>query len=110
MAFRYKEGDELKYVAEGKELAKPERNTLIVDFSDIEKFNPRLKEAISDQCYRLYPYLCNAVSNFVRESPVLKDSQIPGTDQSGQVQIPPNKEFYVAFQNVSHSYKYVFFS
>jgi DNA replication licensing factor MCM6 len=103
----YQEDGISKYLPEAKELAKPERNTLLVDFSDVEKFNPRLKEAISDQCYRLYPYLCNAAKNFV------KDNQNPQSTPSGSAtsesnqgaQVPANKEFYVAFENVSHSYK-----
>ncbi len=97
-------------------MAKPERNTLLVDFADVEKYNPRLKEAILDQCYRLYPYLCNAVKNFVKEN---QTTQIPASnegsnstqsmnDQSQSTQIPANKDFYVAFHNVSHSYKSVF--
>ena len=92
---------------EAKELSKPERNTLVVDFADIEKYNPRLKEAISDQCYRLYPYLCNAVKSFVKDNQNSNNAVPASTassDQS-QAQIPMNKEFYVAFENVSHSYK-----
>ena len=57
-----------KYLPQAKELARPERNTLIVDFVDVEKHDERLKNAIHEQLYRLHPFLCNAVKNFVKDN------------------------------------------
>lgn len=96
-----------KYIPQARELTKPERNTLVVDFDDVENHDPRLKNAIHEQLYRLQPFLCNAVKNFVKDnhnnSNGLPDSSLPGTDRSTQnnVQIPANKEYYIAFDNVS---------
>ena len=60
-------GDEPKYVAEAKELVKPERNTLEVSMKDVERFNANLHQTIMEEYYRVYPYLCNAVRNFVKD-------------------------------------------
>lgn len=85
-----------------KELARPDRNTLVVDFSDVEKHDERLKNAIHEQIYRLYPFLCNAVKNFVKDnlnSGMSTESSSANTEKAQQ--IPPNKDFYIAFENVS---------
>jgi DNA replicative helicase MCM subunit Mcm2 (Cdc46/Mcm family) len=98
-----------KYLPQAKELARPERNTLIVDFVDVEKHDERLKNAIYEQLYRLHPFLCNAVKNFVKDnhnsiSSTLPDGSNSNNDKS-QAQIPANKEFYIAFENVSNTCK-----
>lgn len=98
-----KDSDVKKYIPQAKDLARPERNTLIVDFVDVEKHDERLKNAIHEQLYRLHPFLCNAVKNFVKDVNVSGDGSMPA-DKSQQ-QIPPNKEFYIAFENVSNSSK-----
>ncbi len=80
---------------------------------DVEKHDERLKNAIHEQLYRLHPFLCNAVKNFVKDnhnsiSSTLPDGSLASGSNGGdksQQQIPPNKEFYVAFENVSHSCK-----
>lgn len=97
-----RDSDVKKYLPQAKELARPERNTLIVDFVDVEKHDERLKNAIHEQLYRLHPFLCNAVKNFV------KDNHNSGSSNDGeksQAQIPANKEFYIAFENVSNTCK-----
>lgn len=102
-----KDSDVKKYLPQAKDLAKPERNTLIVDFVDVEKHDERLKNAIHEQLYRLHPFLCNAVKNFVKDNHNSINGSLPdgsNADKSQQ-QIPPNKEFYIAFENVSHSCK-----
>ncbi|XP_069816467.1 maternal DNA replication licensing factor mcm6 isoform X1 [Dendropsophus ebraccatus] len=71
------------YVPAAEELIRPERNTLIVSFTDIEYYNQQLATTIQEEYYRVYPHLCRAVRNFVR--------------QIGNV--PVNKEFYVAFSD-----------
>jgi DNA replication licensing factor MCM6 len=110
---RYPRNSEIKkYIPQAKELAKPERNTLIVNFVDVEKHDDRLKNAIHEQLYRLHPFLCNAVKNFVKDNhnnidmETDKTSQSQGTQsQQQQQQIPANKEFYIAFENVSQTCK-----
>lgn len=95
-----------KYLPQAKDLAKPERNTLIVDFVDVEKHDERLKNAIHEQLYRLHPFLCNAVKNFVKDNHNNLGGSLPdGSVDKSQQQIPPNKEFYIAFENVSQSCK-----
>lgn len=96
-----KDSDIKKYLPQAKDLAKPERNTLCVDFVDVEKHDERLKNAIHEQLYRLHPFLCNAVKNFVKDNHNSGD----GANGDKSQQIPPNKEFYIAFENVSHSCK-----
>ena len=94
---------------EAKELTRPERNTLVVDFNDVEKHDPRLKNAIHEQLYRLHPFLCNAVKNFVKDNHnanIMPDGSYPNSEKSTQgVQIPATKEFYISFENVSHRKK-----
>lgn len=46
------EEDELKYLADAKELGRPERNTLTVSFIDVEDHSTRLANAIQEQYYR----------------------------------------------------------
>ena len=105
-----KDSETKKYIAQAKELARPDRSTLCVDFSDVEKHDQRLRNAIHEQVYRLHPYLCNAVRNFVKDNHTagLNASQLPdgsAPDKSQQQQIPANKEFYISFENVSQSSK-----
>ncbi|XP_046883685.1 MCM6 minichromosome maintenance deficient 6, like [Hypomesus transpacificus] len=74
---------ELLYVPDAEELIRPERNTLVVNFTNIEHFNQQLATTIQEDYYRVYPYLCRAVRHFARD----------------HGNIPPSKEFYVAFSD-----------
>ncbi|XP_068197185.1 DNA replication licensing factor MCM6 [Antennarius striatus] len=76
---------EVKYVREAEELIRPERNTLLVSFTDLEGFNQDLATTIQEEYYRVYPFLCRAVRNFVRD----------------HGSVPPTKEFYVALEDLS---------
>lgn len=67
------------------ELKRPERNTLSIDFDHIEKFSEPLATAITQNYYRLNPYLCRALSNFARDN-TINISQ---------------KQLYVGFDNVT---------
>ena len=50
---RYQTGDgEVKYVREAEELIRPERNTLLVSFTDLEGFNQELATTIQEEYYR----------------------------------------------------------
>ncbi|XP_075067399.1 maternal DNA replication licensing factor mcm6 isoform X2 [Mixophyes fleayi] len=80
--YKGKDGGNL-YLTAAEELIRPERNTLVVNFTDIEYYNQQLATTIQEEYYRVYPHLCRAVRNFVR--------------QMGN--IPANKEFYVAFSD-----------
>ena len=63
----YREGPDLKYLKSAIELVKPERNTLLVSMKDVEQFNTNLAQSIHDDYYRLYPYLCAALKNFIKD-------------------------------------------
>merc|ERR1719220_2361296 len=62
---------------------KPERNTLQVSMRDIQMFNESLSETITREYYRVYPSLCLAQKNFVKdhvESSLEKDFYLSLTD------------------------------
>ncbi|TRY82795.1 hypothetical protein DNTS_025566 [Danionella cerebrum] len=80
---------EVKYLRDAEELIRPERNTLVVSFTDLEGYNQELATAIQEEFYRLYPYLCRAVRNFARD----------------HGEVPSTKEFYVAFQDLPTRHK-----
>uniref|UniRef100_A0A673IGB9 DNA replication licensing factor MCM6 n=1 Tax=Sinocyclocheilus rhinocerous TaxID=307959 RepID=A0A673IGB9_9TELE len=80
--FQDKTGDAL-YLSDAQELIRPERNTLTVSFSNIEHYNQQLATTIQEEYYRVYQYLCRAVRHFARD----------------HGNIPPSKEFYVAFSD-----------
>ncbi|XP_068427063.1 DNA replication licensing factor MCM6 [Clinocottus analis] len=86
----YQTGDgEVKYVREAEELIRPERNTLLVSFTDLEGFNQELATTIQEEYYRVYPFLCRAVRNFARD----------------HGNVPLNKEFYVALEELPTRHK-----
>ncbi|KAL7063867.1 hypothetical protein AAHC03_04625 [Spirometra sp. Aus1] len=83
----YKENDIRKYVEAAKELKQLERSTLSVNFEDLLMHDSRLASLIEDEYYRLYPFLCNAVKNFIND-------HVPDTLNSG-------RDFYVSFTDIS---------
>ena len=50
--YRYPVGGEMKYAAEAQELTRPERNTLLVSFEDIERYNQQLATTVLEEYYR----------------------------------------------------------
>ncbi|XP_030759603.1 DNA replication licensing factor Mcm6 [Sitophilus oryzae] len=80
----YKEDGELKYLEPAKELQNEERSIIEVSFEDVEKYNQNLATTIIEEYYRIYPYLCQAVSNFVKDRTELKKE----------------KDCYIAFMDV----------
>ncbi|KAI6065359.1 DNA replication licensing factor MCM6 [Aix galericulata] len=80
---------EVKYLRDAEELIRPERNTLIVSFVDLEQFNQQLSTTVQEEFYRVYPYLCRAVKTFARD----------------HGNIPSSKDFYVAFQDLPTRHK-----
>lgn len=85
----FREDGEIKYLESAKELQSLERCTLEVNFEDIEKFNQNLATAIIEEYYRIDPYLCRAVRNFVKDH----------GENIG------NKEFYIGFTEVPTRHK-----
>jgi len=80
----FEEEGEKKYLEEAKDLVKPERNTLQVSFADLERHNQNLATTAVEQYYRVYPYLCRSVRNFVRD----------------HAEVPVEKEYYLSFVDV----------
>nr|XP_020479764.1 DNA replication licensing factor MCM6 [Monopterus albus] len=80
---------EVKYVREAEELIRPERNTLLVSFTDLEGFNQELATTIQEEYYRVYPFLCRAVRSFALD----------------HGNVPLNKEFYVAIEDLPTRHK-----
>ncbi|KAK2822010.1 hypothetical protein Q5P01_022075 [Channa striata] len=86
----FQTGDgEVKYVREAEELIRPERNTLLVSFTDLEGFNQELATTIQEEYYRVYPFLCRAVRNFARD----------------HGNVPLTKEFYAAIEDLPTRHK-----
>lgn len=85
----FQEAGEVKYLEDARDLVKPERNTLEVSFSDIEKANQNLSTTVVEEYYRVYSFLCRAVRNFVRD----------------HAEVPVEKEYYVSFIDVPTRHK-----
>merc|ERR1719400_638203 len=85
------EGDDgPKYLKGAKDLIAPERNTLQVSMLDVERYNTSLHHTIVDEYYRVYPYLCAAVKNFVKDH---VDAEVE------------TKDFYLSLTEVNASSK-----
>lgn len=65
--FRFTENEEKKFRKPAEELANQERNTLEVSFEDVEKYNQNLATTIIEEYFRIYPFLCQALGNFVKD-------------------------------------------
>ncbi|CAG5013798.1 unnamed protein product [Parnassius apollo] len=90
----FKEDNEIKYEKQAKELLKPELSTLEVSFDDVEKYNQNLATTIIEEYYRIYPFLNQAILNYVlslADSGMKKDLQ--------------DKECYVSFVDVPTRHK-----
>jgi DNA replication licensing factor MCM6 len=85
----YKEDGEIKYLEPARELLSQERSTIEISFEDLEKYNQNLATTVIEEYYRIYPYLCQAVSNFVKDRSDLKK----------------NKECYISFTDVPTRHK-----
>jgi len=85
----WQDGDELKYLRLARELVKPERSTLTVSMKDVERFNTNLANTIHEEYYRIYPYLCAALKNYVND----------------RADLSIDKEYYVAFKDVDAQLK-----
>ncbi|XP_043252206.1 DNA replication licensing factor Mcm6 [Colletes gigas] len=63
----FKEDGIVKYLEPAKELISPEHYTLEVTFDDVDEYNQVLSTTIVEEYYRVYPYLCQALANFVKD-------------------------------------------
>lgn len=97
-----------KYEESARNLFKPEKNTLFVDFTDLQKYDQELSTIIINEFYRLNPYLCRAVSSFVQQE-VLKEQENQANEPDDQdnllLKIIKNKDFNVGFYNIASSVK-----
>lgn len=66
-----------------------ELSTIHINFEDLEKYNQNLATTTIEEYYRVYPYLCQAVSNFVKDRSDLKTE----------------KECYISFDEVPTRHK-----
>lgn len=66
------EDGELKYLLQINELISPDRSTIEVNFDDVERYNQNLATTIIEEYYRIYPYLCQVVSNIAKDRTELK--------------------------------------
>ncbi|XP_066581178.1 DNA replication licensing factor Mcm6 [Prorops nasuta] len=85
----FKEDGEIKYFKPSKELMYPERSILQVYFDDVDKYNQVLSTTIIEEYYRVYPYLCQALSNYVKDVGELRK----------------DKECYISFVDVPTRHK-----
>lgn len=90
----FKEDNEVKYEKAAKELLKPELSTLEVSFDDVEKYNQNLATTIIEEYYRIYPFLNQAILNYVLS---LADSGVKKELQG--------KECYISFVDVPTRHK-----
>ncbi|XP_065357842.1 DNA replication licensing factor Mcm6 [Calliphora vicina] len=85
----FKEDGEIKYVKPAADLESPDRCTLEVSFDDVEKYNQNLATTIIEEYYRIFPYLCQSVSNYVKD----------------RIGLKTEKECYVSFTEVPTRHK-----
>lgn len=53
LRFQEEDDEELKYLPPAKELIRPERNTLLVSFHDVEEHSTKLANLIQEHYYQL---------------------------------------------------------
>ncbi|KAL9924563.1 minichromosome maintenance 6 isoform 1-T1 [Glossina fuscipes fuscipes] len=85
----FKEEGEIKYIKPAADLELPDRCTLEVSFDDVEKYNQNLATTIIEEYYRIYPYLCQSVLNFIKD----------------RIGLKADKECYVSFTEVPTRHK-----
>lgn len=109
----YSDADVTKYAEEALLLLTNERNTLFIDFKDVEMFDSNLAEDIISEYSRFYPFICRAVALYVREEKIRRaEAQIDPSANVTQRMVDreqikkdldrpqiKNKEYYVGFFN-----------
>lgn len=101
------DSNQVKYEADAKNLFKPEKNTLFVDFSDLQRYDQELSTIIVNEFYRLNPYLCRAISSFVQQEVIKEQESNENADDADNMllKILKNKDFYVGFYNIASAVK-----
>lgn len=94
---RFKEDGEYKYYEPAKEFTNPEKYTLEVSFEDVEKYNQNLAQTIIEEYYRIYPYLCQGVRNFIKDHIVV--------EEGGTTDDIKDKDLFVSFVDVPTRHK-----
>lgn len=96
---------EPKYLAEALELVKLERNTLFVDFEDLERYDHQVATIVQEQFYRVYPYLCRGLATLIYDATIGReeDKEKAGHNSNNQqlLSLLRSKDFFVGFYNVS---------
>ncbi|QQP32355.1 DNA helicase [Caligus rogercresseyi] len=84
----------MDYITEEKidvrELLQPERNTLSISLKDLESFNQHFSAQISEDYYRLYPFLCSG----------LKEVVLRSAGKAGSSLLAQAKEFFISLNQV----------
>lgn len=101
-----------KYSDEALKLLNNERNTLFIDFKDIELYDSNLADDLICDYYRFYPYICRATATYVREEKLrqAEATMDPAADQAERTaerelikkeldRSLRNKDYYVGFFN-----------
>ncbi|CAD5113181.1 DgyrCDS2369 [Dimorphilus gyrociliatus] len=88
----YRDEKGLKYLPAVRELIKPERNTVTIDFSDVETHSQELATTLVNEYYRLYPYLCRAVKNFLHD-------RVHYSQNIREANREKEKDYYISFCN-----------
>ncbi|KAJ8665405.1 hypothetical protein QAD02_007067 [Eretmocerus hayati] len=89
------EDGEVKYLEPIKELTNIERSTLEVSFEDLEKYNQMLSTTVIEEYYRVYPFLCTAIANLVKDRAAPVN---PGSHKE-------SRQFYVSLIDVPTRHK-----
>lgn len=103
------------YGKEAVSLLSNERQTLFIDYHDLELFDNDLAQDIIQDYYRFYPYLCRAVATFAREEKLRMADELMNPDlspQERQIELETikkeldsaqvkGKEYYVGFYNLA---------
>lgn len=91
------DSDKAKYAADAYNLLSPDRNTLYVDFEDVQKFDPALYSTILEFYYRIYPFLCRALVAFVKDETLRDKDEV----ETKQIRDVLKKDLFVGFYNVA---------
>ncbi|KII65572.1 DNA replication licensing factor MCM6 [Thelohanellus kitauei] len=86
----FTENEVPKYFRCAEKLRDADKNSLYVDFVDIEKYDPVLSSSIQSNYYRVMKHLNNAAKKLCAEA----------------TRIPASKEIYVSIRNVPVRYKF----
>ena len=99
------EASESKYASNALNLVRPEKNTLFIDYNDLQKYDQNLATIITEEFYRLNPYLCRALASVVSQEATRLREDEEETNLTMLNNVLKNKDFYVGFYNVASAVK-----